>query len=120
MGALGRGFFDRGAAHPIPQVVAGIAPTMATIGSDRYYAHVCAGDGTTVSCWGDNGYFELGHDRAIDETACQMPSVCCSYPNWCSALPVVVDGLSDVTAMSAGGDDTCFVTGKDRKIACFG
>jgi alpha-tubulin suppressor-like RCC1 family protein len=63
--------------------------------------HDCAllTDGT-VECWGDNSSGELGAGTMTGPQTCFDGSPC-------SATPVAVSGLSGVTALAAGGSQTC-------------
>ena len=67
------------------------------------FSHTCAlvGNGT-VQCWGLNSNGRLGVDTATAS----------------SSTPVQVSGLSDVTAIAAGGFHTCVVQGGAAK--CWG
>jgi alpha-tubulin suppressor-like RCC1 family protein len=66
--------------------------------------HGCALDQTgTVSCWGRNTELELGNAAAETE----------------SRTPVAVEGLSEVTHISAGFDRSCAVR-EDGSVWCWG
>ena len=68
-----------GAHAATPAIAAGGAHTCVLLG------------GGTVDCWGYNGYGQLGNNSATD-----------------SHTPVAISGgLSGVTAIAAGGYDTC-------------
>jgi hypothetical protein len=66
-------------------------------------AHFCMlFDDSSVSCWGDNTYGQLG-----DGT------------NTASAKPVPVSGISGAIGIAAGGDHSCAWFG-DRTVKCWG
>ena len=90
-GQLGNGTTTDSAT---PVSVVGLSGVTAiTAGFD----HTCALTADqTVRCWGDNYYGQLG-----DGT---------KWTN--SATPVSVVGLSGVTAITAGDDHTCALTGR--------
>lgn len=67
-------------------------------------AHSCArkADGT-VRCWGSNEFGQLGHGGSLTF----------------STTPVTVLGITDATAISAGGDFTCALVGAGG-VSCWG
>ena len=66
-------------------------------------AHDCALlTGGTVACWGDNSFGELGGGTMTGPQTCLGGLAC-------SPTPVTVSGLSGVTAIAAGGGQTCAV-----------
>ncbi len=67
--------------------------------------------GGTVECWGDNSLGSLGDGTTTG------PETCSGNP--CSTTPVVVQGLSDVTALAAGGGQTCALL-SGGTVACWG
>jgi alpha-tubulin suppressor-like RCC1 family protein len=71
--------------------------------------HTCAllSDGT-VFCWGHNDAGQLG-----------IPPKVCSQIYPCSSTPVVVAGLSGVTAVATGGQHTCALL-SDTTVRCWG
>lgn len=71
--------------------------------------HTCAlrQDGSVV-CWGINDFGQLGGNGT---------DVCSGTP--CSRTPIVVDGITGATTISAGRQFTCAVMG-DTTIRCWG
>lgn len=65
--------------------------------------HSCALVGSTVKCWGKNDQGQLGHAGA----------------GATSATPLVVDGLTDATQISAAADSTC-ARRANGKTKCWG
>jgi hypothetical protein len=120
VGQLGIGSFDSTyggeGLNPTtlgPASVPGLAPTMVTAGGgDLLQNHVCASDGSHTSCWGNDDYFELGHDPQLDTT--------CTWSTRCNPTPVPVAGMADVKGIAAGAKDTCAVVGTERTVACWG
>jgi alpha-tubulin suppressor-like RCC1 family protein len=103
---------DAGASFSPPVVVPGLQGVTA-IASGA--VHTCALLSTgTVSCWGDDFDLELGSDLSDAGT---FPSSCGGHP--CSATPIAVPGLSGVTAIAAGGTDTCALR-TDGSVQCWG
>jgi len=68
------------------------------------FNHSCAlMSDRTVRCWGNNGYGQLGNDRMTGN----------------SSAPVEVMGISNVTAIAAGGAHSCAVLA-DGSVRCWG
>ncbi|MFT5432143.1 MAG: alpha-tubulin suppressor-like RCC1 family protein, partial [Myxococcota bacterium] len=87
--------------------VTGIDDAVAVSVGERHSCAIRAGEGGDseggpVVCWGDNGQGQLGDGGS--------PT---------SAIPVVVIGLTDATALSAGDDSTCAVRA-DGTVVCWG
>lgn len=82
---------------------------------DSGFGHVCALDRSgSVSCWGQDERGQLGEgagspDRCGGGTVQEIP---------CSRLPVRVDGLEGVSAISAGRTHTCALRGGE--VLCWG
>jgi alpha-tubulin suppressor-like RCC1 family protein len=87
-----------------PVVVPGL-PGVATVSAGDYSTCAVLSGGTTgstVECWGDGSYGELGDGTTTS-----------------SSTPVVVSGLSGVTAVSVGGGFACAVL-SNGTVACWG
>ena len=85
----------------VPAAVAGLPGPAIQVSAGGY--HTCAVLGTSeVSCWGDNGYGQLGSSLATPADG-----------------PVLVPGLTGVTQVSAGGYHTCARTGTGD-VLCWG
>lgn len=90
-GALGLGYFS----NPVllPSLVASLIRVV-TVAAGTW--HTCAvTDGGVMYCWGSNSYGQLGFGVT---TGSDEPS------------PVLVSGISNVMAVSCGGDHTCALT----------
>ncbi len=88
-----------GGSH-FPVQVTGLSFIKQIAGGD---GHVCALDVEgVVHCWGDNTYGQLGNADAGTS----------------SAVPVSVDGVFDVTAITSGRDHMCALSGTD--LYCWG
>jgi alpha-tubulin suppressor-like RCC1 family protein len=75
------------------------------------YEFACAVvSGGTVECWGFNDCGQLGEGVKMGQT-------CYGFP--CSEVPVVVTGLSGVTAVSAGLESTCALLATGS-VECWG
>ena len=91
---------------PSPVAVTGITDAVAI--SSRW-SHACAVHATgAVSCWGDNGHFELGDGSAHAQCG-----------GGCSTSPVTVAGVTSPVAVRAGGFVTCALAA-DCGVACWG
>lgn len=92
------------APNPVPTVVAGLSGIESVAAGST---HTCAlRSDETVVCWGSNIAGELGPNATISETDA-------------NPTPVVVTGLSGVTALSAGVFHTCALT-TDGSVFCWG
>lgn len=98
-GELGAGI-DEDRSH-LSRTVQGLSGVDALSGGGN---HVCALlGGGTAACWGSNGWGQLGDDnRPFD-----------------SNVPVAVEGLTDISAISAGWDHTCALR-EDGTVWCWG
>jgi alpha-tubulin suppressor-like RCC1 family protein len=105
-GELGDGTIDQSAT---PVAVSGLTGAIA-IAAGAEQTCALLSDGTVV-CWGDNSYGELGDGTWTG------PQNCKYYP--CSMTPAPVTGLTAVTAIAAGGLQTCaLLSGGD--VECWG
>lgn len=77
-------------------------------GQDHTCALLASG---SVECWGDNGYGQLG-----DGTS-RGPQSCNGDP--CASRPLAVRGVSDATAIAAGGDESCALR-SGGSVECWG
>jgi alpha-tubulin suppressor-like RCC1 family protein len=65
-----------------------------------------------IDCWGYNYFGQLGDDTISDPETC--------YPvEPCSRTPVEASGITDATAITAGGDHTCALLA-NGSIDCWG
>jgi len=96
-----------GTCNGAPAVVAGLS-NVVELGLGEGFACALLGD-NTVTCWGQNGYGELGHDPATDPDSGVKGSF----------TPRVVPGLSNVVHIASGGDHTC-VLERDDTVLCWG
>ncbi len=111
-GQLGNGQRGENADSSVPVEVKGIENTTAiTAGS----LHSCAlrADGT-ISCWGDNTWGQLGNGQSGGDWDDRSAD---------SAVPVEVSGITDATAITAGGNwdhsHSCALH-EDGTISCWG
>ena len=86
-GQLGNGTF--GPAEPVPVPVSGITDATAVSATYQYSCARLAGG--TVKCWGSNAFGELGNGTVTSA----------------EPIPVLVSGITDATAVSAGDGHTC-------------
>jgi len=90
-----------------PAVISGLS-NVRELGLGEGFGCALLGD-DTVTCWGQNGYGELGHDPATDPDA----SVKGSF------TPRAVTGLSNVAHIASGGGHTCALE-QDGAVVCWG
>jgi len=100
----GNGELGNGATlnQATPVSVTGLVGVLGLAAGDGHSCALLAD--RSVKCWGDNGSGELGN---------------LATSNGHSALPVAVDGLSNVVSLAAGRYHTCALKG-DGSVACFG
>ncbi|RYZ90814.1 MAG: hypothetical protein EOP04_02775 [Proteobacteria bacterium] len=89
-----------------PQGVSGIAAVSKLSTSGTSVCGVLTG-GTGITCWGNNGFGQLG-----DAAAMAMST---------NSSPVMVNGLSaDVVNVTAGSNHTCALVGTPTNVLCWG
>ena len=86
------------------------APTNIATAISASYDHSCAlrEDGT-ISCWGNNRYGQLGNGQSGDDADSSADS----------SEPVEVEGITDATAITTGGEHSCAVH-EGGTISCWG
>jgi alpha-tubulin suppressor-like RCC1 family protein len=112
-------------ARPVsltPVVVSGISDATQLAGG-RLGACALLASGH-VECWGDNGEGELGDGSTSGPQHCTAPSATFDLPGpplrlSCSRTPVAVAGITDATAIAAGGADVCALQASGT-VACWG
>jgi alpha-tubulin suppressor-like RCC1 family protein len=105
-GTLGNGSTTDSAT---PVAVSGLSGVTAiAAGADHTCALLAGG---TVECWGNNIVGQLGNGTDTG------PQTCDEAP--CAMAPIAVPGLSGVTAISAGGNDTCALL-SGGTVKCWG
>jgi alpha-tubulin suppressor-like RCC1 family protein len=104
----------RGLTTPVS--VAGISSVIAIAAGED---HTCAllSDGT-LKCWGRNHKGQLGNGTNIGPESCTIIGPY-GRPYACSTTPVDVSGISDATAVTAGGTHTCARL-SDGHVKCWG
>ena len=101
-------------AHPTQ--VAGITGATAVAAGDYHASGVTAGH--TVSCWGLNAGYQLGHPAATSgDVIC--PGTVAGETLPCSPAPTAVPGITDAVAISAAGAWTCTL-GSGGGVQCWG
>ncbi len=106
------GGINSGACSPTPVAVAGLTDATAISAGYQYACALLAGG--TVACWGWNGYGQVGIDGPTAPGPEMGPDMC-SYggvggtptTSSCSTTPVMVQGVTGATAISAGGYFAC-------------
>jgi alpha-tubulin suppressor-like RCC1 family protein len=105
------GPFGGAPCRPQPERVAGLKDIVqVSIGN-----HACAvaknGD---VYCWGSNTFGQLGHAPGVGDATCQDHS----NSVVCNPTPTKVSGISNVSKVAVGEDQTCALAG--GKMYCWG
>ena len=96
-----------------PQLVAGL--TAPAVGSGFF--HTCAlGANGFVTCWGSNGFGELGHDPGTSGDV----AVNTFFFNYANSSPITGNGVGGATQDSLGLDFTCFNDPADERTFCMG
>lgn len=90
-----------------PAVVAGLS-NVRELGLGEGFACALLED-DTVTCWGQNGYGQLGHDPATDSDSGAAGTF----------KPHPVPGLSNVAHIASGGGHTCALE-RDNTVLCWG
>ena len=102
-GQLGNGQSGDNADSSVPVAVLNITDATQITASG---AHTCALRQTrTITCWGGNAWGQLGNGQSGDDAH--------------SAVPVAVLGITDATAITAGGGHTCALQ-QTGTITCWG
>ena len=102
-----RGFVDRGQLGGGEPFVTDLTDAVDLACGDH---HCCALRRTgRIACWGDNSHGQLGVGDDLDDPLC----------DGCSAVPLPVEGLSQVMQIAAGGDHSCALSSGGR-VACWG
>ena len=95
---LGQGFTSTYSTTPV--TVQGLSGVSSVVTGEN---HACALlSNSTIKCWGDNAYGQLGNGSLVD--------------SW---TPVTVSGISDATAISAGMLHTCALR-SGGTVVCWG
>jgi alpha-tubulin suppressor-like RCC1 family protein len=104
-GQLGDGTTDnRSTAVQAATMGNTVAVSMCGYSTVGNIAHTCArSSGGAVSCWGDNGFGEIGDGTMVNR-----------------ASPTAVGALSGVLHMSAGAKATCAVVPGGAPVSCWG
>ena len=102
--ALGNG---QNAVSPVPVQVFGITDATA-IAADTGHSCALHRDGT-ISCWGNNFWGQLGNGQSGRNAGLVSHSL----------VPVKVTGITDATAITAGGEHSCALH-RDGAISCWG
>jgi alpha-tubulin suppressor-like RCC1 family protein len=107
---------DAGARTPGPDPVTTPAPVAGLSGVQS----IALGDGTAcavmgggVQCWGDNSNGQAGTDPGGNTDQCGVPATSCILS------PTTVSGLSNVSTVAVGADDSCALTAQGG-ITCWG
>ena len=96
------------ACSHVAGAVLGVAPIAQLTLADSFTCALLTNG--TVSCWGANDAGQLGYGATDD---------CTKYAYPCSLKPHLVEGLSDVAQIAAGGDHTC-ARKIDGTVLCWG
>ena len=106
-GQLGNGQSGEDTDSSVPVKVTGITDATAiTAGWDEFNSYSCALHQTgAISCWGANSTGQLGNGQSGEDTD--------------SSVPVKVNGITDATAITAGGGHSCALH-QDGAITCWG
>jgi alpha-tubulin suppressor-like RCC1 family protein len=92
-----------------PGAVSGI--TGASAITSGYSSSCALLSGGSVECWGGNSSGELGDGTDTGPDSCGYGG--------CSTTPVAVSGITNATAIAAGGDSTCALF-SDGGVDCWG
>ncbi len=98
-GELGIGSLDP-SQSPVPLPVAGLGSGVMAVAFGNYHTCAALADGS-VHCFGGNGFGQLGNGITTE-----------------SDVPVTVIGVSGVTALAAGTEHTCALSG--GSLRCWG
>jgi|GEM_PF-3334480 len=114
-GQLGLGPADlRRHAAPEPALLGG-APFDQVANVAAGADHTCAQrDDGSVWCWGDDGYGQLGQGLIVG----QLPNATLIHGRGLAGEPLQVPGVTNVTALAAGGAATCALA--PDAVTCWG
>ncbi len=108
-GSVGDPLGDQFSTTPV--AVTGISDAIAISAGGNFTCAVLQGG--TVSCWGADGFGQLGDQPVHSETDVDYPM------NYHSSVPVGVAGVGGAVALSAGSDHACAVLASGS-IYCWG
>jgi alpha-tubulin suppressor-like RCC1 family protein len=94
-----------------PLAVSGMASATAVVAGGDHTCVLVAGGG--VQCWGYNSYGQLGDGTASGPQTCYWQLV------QCAKTPVAVSAVARATAVAAGGEHTCVLSGA-AAVSCWG
>ena len=108
-GQLGNGVDGLENNSPVPVKVQGITDAIAISASNASLTCVLHESGE-VSCWGSNAAGELGAHEDIGGEYSSVDH---------SSVPVKIEGITDITAITAGGNHVC-VLHESGEVSCWG
>jgi alpha-tubulin suppressor-like RCC1 family protein len=116
-GQLGRGGSPGADSYQVSPVT-GLGSGVTSLGvSGNDYACAVRSD-QSVWCWGQNRFYQLGHDLALDPT-CAASQPCSTTPTQVLADPDGITHLSNVQSVAAGDGAACALLG-DKSVRCWG
>jgi alpha-tubulin suppressor-like RCC1 family protein len=94
-----------------PLAVYGMANATAVVAGGDHTCVLVAGGG--LQCWGYNSYGQLGDGTAGGPQTCYWQLV------RCAKTPIAVSAIAHATAVAAGGEHTCALSGA-ADVSCWG